>query len=876
LLAAVLFGPPAALAQVQIEPTVDGTSLRLTDRPAFHETRAQVRDLRTVNVPGSPSFVVLWSEGDTHYYAISLDGRSVQAVRPARYELLLQRGAFDPLVNPQGSTASALPPSQNLHIVQFVTQPLEAYRAAITALGGEVLSFLPHHAHIVRMDGQTLAQVRGLPFVRWIGEYHPEYRTEEYLLDGLTRGTLPDQLQPYNIQFLERGVPAKLGVAELVEVRGGVAGPLDASSFLTVLMDPGTLRDVLADDAVLYVDRYFAPTESDMDVARELSGANYLQTMAGYTGQGVRGEVADGNLRTTHQEFTPVPLIHGPVSGDSSHGTPVTSIVFADGVDAMARGSLPNSDAIIFADTGTFGWTQSTGGPTKGMPGSRYDHTAELVDPSNVYKAVFQTNSTGSPQVTNYTSVSAQMDEIVFDHDIIICQSQSNTGNQNSRPQAWGKNMIGVGGIRHQNTLTTADDTWGFGGSIGPAEDGRIKPDLAHFYDNIRAAASTSNSSYTSTFGGTSGATPITAGHFGLFFQMWHEGIFGNPTGASVFDSKPHFTTAKAMLVNTATQWSFSGTGHDLTRVHQGWGRADVRTMYDLRDKMLIVDEADVLTNLASKVYQVTVAPGEPALKATLVYADPMGTTSATQHRINDLTLKVTSPGGTVYWGNNGLLANQWSTAGGSPNSIDTVENVFVQNPEAGSWLVEVIASEINVDTHVETPAMDADYALVVSGVEPSPCAGVGPNFCTAKAALACGPSTIGASGTPSASATSGFVVTAAPATGNRLGFLLYNTSSVPGLPFAQTGTLCVNPAGLRRAGIVGSGGTNNQCDGAFTIDMNAFAQGLHVPPPGQGTTVPAGFLTSPGTTVHAQIWGRDTQATGELLSDALSWAICP
>jgi len=221
-------------------------------------------------------------------------------------------------------------------------------------------------------------------------------------------------------------------------------------------------------------------------------------------------------------------------------------------------------------------------------------------------------------------------------------------------------------------------------------------------------------------------------------------------------------------------------------------------------------------------------------------------------------------------------LAGMWSTAGGSANTVDTVENVFVQNPQAGDWLVEVIASEVNVDTHVETPAMDADYALVVSGIVPDQCAGIGPNFCTAKTALACGASTINATGTPSAVASSGFTVTATPARGQRLGFLLYNTSQVPGVPFAQTGTLCVDPMSIRRAGIVGSGGTNNLCDGAFTIDMNAFAQGVYVPPPGQGTTSPAGFLTTPGTTVYAQIWGRDTQATGELLSDALSWVICP
>ena len=31
-------------------------------------------------------------------------------------------------------------------------------------------------------------------------------------------------------------------------------------------------------------------------------------------------------------------------------------------------------------------------------------------------------------------------------------------------------------------------------------------------------------------------------------------------------------------------------------------------------------------------------------------------------------------------------------------------------------WTVEVIASEINEDSHVETPEVDADFALVVSG----------------------------------------------------------------------------------------------------------------------------------------------------------------
>ena len=76
-----------------------------------------------------------------------------------------------------------------------------------------------------------------------------------------------------------------------------------------------------------------------------------------------------------------------------------------------------------------------------------------------------------------------------------------------------------------------------------------------------------------------------------------------------------------------------------------------------------------------------TVSAGTAELKATLVYRDWPGTTSSSLHRINDMDLRVTAPGGTVYWGNNGLLAGNWSTPGGTSNTVDTVENVFVENP---------------------------------------------------------------------------------------------------------------------------------------------------------------------------------------------------
>jgi hypothetical protein len=157
-------------------------------------------------------------------------------------------------------------------------------------------------------------------------------------------------------------------------------------------------------------------------------------------------------------------------------------------------------------------------------------------------------------------------------------------------------------------------------------------------------------------------------------------------------------------------------------------------------------------------------------------------------------------------------------------------------------------------------------------------CASNPSTFCTAKAGLACGTPSISSTGTASASASSGFVISASPARGNRLGVLLYNTALAPApLPF-NGGLLCVQPMGLRRGGPTNSLGTSGACDGVFSIDMNTFAQGLWVVPPTGAIPPnnPAGFLTTAGTSVHCQFWGRDSIQTGSYVSEGLSFSVCP
>ena len=132
-------------------------------------------------------------------------------------------------------------------------------------------------------------------------------------------------------------------------------------------------------------------------------------------------------------------------------------------------------------------------------------------------------------------------------------------------------------------------------------------------------------------------------------FQMWADGVFsGGPgQGRDVFDSRPHMTTAKALMVNTAFQYDFSGQSHDRTRVHQGWGFPDVKFSMT-RPEPIDGASHHYRRNrhphpLEVHTYQLDMA-GDKPLKATLVYADPPGVPSAAQQRINDLDLEGDQP----------------------------------------------------------------------------------------------------------------------------------------------------------------------------------------------------------------------------------------
>ncbi len=139
--------------------------------------------------------------------------------------------------------------------------------------------------------------------------------------------------------------------------------------------------------------------------------------------------------------------------------------------------------------------------------------------------------------------------------------------------------------------------------------------------------------------------------------------------------------------------------------------------------------------------------------------------------------------------------------------------------------------------------------------------------YCTAKLNSCGSLPTMSASGAPSASASSGFVVGASNTKAGKAGLLLYSVNGRAAIPF-NGGVLCLAGSVKRSIPLFDTTGSGSNCNGRLEIDVNAFAQGAlggH----------PLGALTIPGTRVDCQIWGRDVLGQS-LLSDALEYFVCP
>jgi subtilisin family serine protease len=261
--------------------------------------------------------------------------------------------------------------------------------------------------------------------------------------------------------------------------------------------------------------------------------------------------------------------------------------------------------------------------------------------------------------------------------------------------------------------------------SRGPTDDGRIKPDvvapgtwiLSGYSDmyqfNYDTATNPQNGlpqydgwgvPYNIDYkymGGTSMSNPIAAGAAAVVRDYY--AAIGNTTATSAL--------VKATLINTAHDLldenndGVMDNDFPIPNNHEGWGRIDVDAATDgsLQHRDFENTEGDALGTGDMVEYTYTAVAGR-SFKVSLAWTDFPSTASASTNLVNNLNLEVESPTGTIYRGN--VFSGGWSTTGGTADSLNNVENVFLETPAAGSWTVRIIGSNV--------PMGPQGFALVV------------------------------------------------------------------------------------------------------------------------------------------------------------------
>ncbi|MCH2140299.1 MAG: S8 family serine peptidase [Phycisphaerales bacterium] len=465
---------------------------------------------------------------------------------------------------------------------------------------------------------------------------------------------------------------------------------LESVHGLVVEMPISAIEPLADDGRILWIEPALPKFAELNDQNRDTSEADIVQDAPyGLDGEGVVVMVYDGGYALeSHGDFGGRLTVRDS-AGLSDHATHVSGTIGGDGSGSGGQyaGMAPG------VTIESYGFEQE-GGLQEGFlytdPG---DLEADYGDAINNYGAVIANNSIGTNTAPNgfpcewtgdYGITSSVIDAVVrgsLGGDIRIMWANGNERQTDrcgslyytTAPPACAKNHITVGALNSNDESVTSFTSW------GPADDGRIKPDISTAgcqSDGDGGVTSCSSSGGYSTKCGTSMSSPTACGIGALIIQDWRAQYPGKADLANA--------TLKAMLAHTAAD--LGNPGPDC---QYGYGSIRAQEAIEhLRGGSLI--EAEV-SDGESFEFLVIVQPGDPQLQVTLAWDDEPATPLVIPSLVNDLDLVVLAPDGTRRY--------PWAIDPSDPGApatqvaedhLNNIEQVTVNAPDAGVWRVQV------------------------------------------------------------------------------------------------------------------------------------------------------------------------------------------
>lgn len=238
--------------------------------------------------------------------------------------------------------------------------------------------------------------------------------------------------------------------------------------------------------------------------------------------------------------------------------------------------------------------------------------------------------------------------------------------------------------------------------SIGPTDDGRIKPDLVANGERLYSTTSDSDNSYGFS-SGTSMSSPSLAGSLALLQEHYR-----NEKGSYMYASQ-----LKAIVLHTADEAGAIGPDYK-----HGWGLMNTRAAAEMisglpSDQFLY----DTLENLEAKQLTFFSTGSEP-VRITIVWADPAGKVPdaaldpTDRILVNDLDIRLTreiDDHRFMPWVLDPATPAKPAVTG--DNTIDNVEQIFISQPMSGFYTLEV-------SHKLSLSGTNQPFAIVVTGLQ--------------------------------------------------------------------------------------------------------------------------------------------------------------
>jgi hypothetical protein len=514
----------------------------------------------------------------------------------------------------------------------------KAAKASLESAGGSVLEIDPAWKLSVKMFNQNY------PDWAWLNQ--KQMKTWLRYWPNLNASTVKNLVQQAGFEILEENASENL---------------------LAIALNPERISEVQSLPFIYFIQEMEEPGKPENFTARSSVRANFLQQDFNgglkFDGSGILIAHNDAGMLGNHIDYTGRLTQVGNTNSTSDHGDHTAGTIFGAGnFDPEGEGMAPGAD-MYYAP-----------------------YPSNLNNADGIYvtqNARLTSNSFSNGCNAGYTNFSRQLDKDAFDNPLMLhVFSAGNDGGSNCGYGAgagWG-NVTG-GHKQGKNVITVANLTRTDGlansSSRGPANDGRIKPDIGAVGTQVYSTTDIPQVNSYDRKTGTSMSCPGVTGSLALLMQAHKELNSGTEIDAALL---------KAYLLNGAEDLGNSGPDF-----RYGYGRMNVKRSYEMLEGAQFFNGN--LSNGDSSSFSLNVPAGSTQLKVMLYWADPEASTSSSRNLVNDLDFSLIDGSTTVQpWvlDPTPVVASLNSPAVRGRDSLNNMEQITINNPSAGAKTLKV------------------------------------------------------------------------------------------------------------------------------------------------------------------------------------------